>query len=386
MKKQTLVLAVMLAWMATMAARAQHGTGKGTSSLIRIPVVVHVLYNSNHPDIPDATIQSYITQVNKNLRGLSISPYARQIFDTLRADTEIELCLALKDPSGNNTTAITHTITTRNSFASYPPNGTNHTGQGGDDNWPTEKYMNVWIAPMDTQLQVNGCPPFIIGGFTVTGPALDTIGVILASNSITANLVNVWTHEIGHFLGLSHLEYDGIDDTPDGMYELYPTGNCPGYPTACSATDLNQNTSHNDGPYWTSRPIPIDPPDMLENFMNLDQPCAYMFTKGQSVAMHRYIGTHYSSLVNGCTSSAAIAGNDGKADGYFIISFDPNSRHDILANIGIRAGSKYEIYDLSGRTIMRSTMPRDQEMLPDVAPGVYVIRCNGQARKIILGL
>ena len=79
------------------------GTAKAASTIITIPVVVHVVYAKPEQNINDAAIFSQIEVLNEDFRRLNANadnawPQA--------ADTEIEFCLASVDPNGNPTNGI----------------------------------------------------------------------------------------------------------------------------------------------------------------------------------------------------------------------------------------------------------------------------------------
>ena len=88
------------------------------ATVYRIPVVVHVIYNTTAQNVSQAQIQSQIDVMNRDFRRtnpdytLTPSEFAGSV-----ADTEIEFYLATTDPSGNPTTGITRTQTTQTSFA-----------------------------------------------------------------------------------------------------------------------------------------------------------------------------------------------------------------------------------------------------------------------------
>ena len=87
-----------------------------SSSIITIPVVVHVVYYNSTENISTAQIQSQIDILNEDFRRLntdaSNTPLA---FQSVAADTEIEFCLATTDPNGNSTNGITRTSTSQSS-------------------------------------------------------------------------------------------------------------------------------------------------------------------------------------------------------------------------------------------------------------------------------
>ena len=74
-----------------------------------IPTVVHVLYYHNAEDMTVTEVQQLIDHANLGLRGMSLNnSVSRQIFDTLWADTEIQLCLADRNELGAPTDGVVH--------------------------------------------------------------------------------------------------------------------------------------------------------------------------------------------------------------------------------------------------------------------------------------
>lgn len=72
-----------------------------------IPTVVHILYTDPADNMSTGNIQAMINHVNLGLRGLSQNnAVSRIIFDTLWADTEIQICLAEVDPNALPTDGI----------------------------------------------------------------------------------------------------------------------------------------------------------------------------------------------------------------------------------------------------------------------------------------
>jgi hypothetical protein len=84
---------------------------------VRIPVVVHVVWNKEDQNISDAQIQSQIDVLNKDFQ--KANPDISQVPDVwkdLTADLQIEFFLATKDPDGNPTSGITRTQTSATYF------------------------------------------------------------------------------------------------------------------------------------------------------------------------------------------------------------------------------------------------------------------------------
>ena len=89
---------------------------EGTRSVVNIPVVVHVVYNTTTENISDAQVLSQIEILNEDFRRLNADANETPaVFLGIAADCEINFCLAAQDPSGNATNGITRTSTTKTS-------------------------------------------------------------------------------------------------------------------------------------------------------------------------------------------------------------------------------------------------------------------------------
>ena len=99
-----------------------------SKSIITIPVVVHVVWNTNQENISDNQIFSQIDVLNNDYRRGNIDAInTPAVWQGIAADCEIEFCLATIDPNGNPTTGITRTQTSQTSFSMWssgcPPYG-----------------------------------------------------------------------------------------------------------------------------------------------------------------------------------------------------------------------------------------------------------------------
>jgi len=79
---------------------------KAVNGVVTIPVVVHVLYNNSSENISDAQVLSQISVLNEDFRRTNSD--ADNTWSQA-ADSEIEFCMATKDPNGNATNGITRT-------------------------------------------------------------------------------------------------------------------------------------------------------------------------------------------------------------------------------------------------------------------------------------
>ncbi len=243
-------------------------------SVITIPVVVHVLYHTIEENISDAQIFSQIAVLNEDFRRLNADASNTPAdFLPVAADSEIEFCLATRDPNGNPTTGITRTYTARTSWPVSPDVASS--SQGGVDAWNTSDYLNVIVCNL-------GGGTLGFAQFPNSGPAA-TDGVVCNyryfGNAEYAeapfDLGRTMTHEVGHWLNLYHIWGDG-DCTVDDLVADTPNAASPnltGLP--CIHGSVN---SCDDGIG--------DLPDMFQNYMDYSQDaCFNLFTTGQKDRM-----------------------------------------------------------------------------------------------------
>lgn len=235
-----------------------------------IPVVVHVVYNTQEENISDAHIKSQISVLNKDFRARNKDRNKiPSIWKGLVADSLIKFTLATKDPTGKPTTGITRTKTTRKSFGTGDT--VKSTAAGGVNPWPTDKYLNIWVCTLAGGLlgyaQFPGGPQKT-DGVVILNTAFGTKGTA----SPPFNLGRTTTHEIGHWLNLRHI----WGDTED-----------------CSGGDFVADTPNAEGPNYGNPTFPhitcSNRPngDMFMNYMDyVDDDSMFMFTPQQVTRMH----------------------------------------------------------------------------------------------------
>ena len=256
--------------------------GPTEEEVIKIPVVVHVIYYNDETNITTEKITSQIQVLNEDFRKLN-TDYTQtpDEFLPLVADVRIEFELAAIDPNGSVTDGITRTYSDEIDGWS----GRNFEGDktieelslffteaGGQDAWPTDQYLNIWVAEMGKRSGEIG-----LAGYAMpVGSDSRIDGVVVETRvfGLHEPLVpyhskgRTTTHEIGHWLNLNHIygrggkcdEDDGVNDTP---IALNPSDGFPSYPrTSCGSVDITMN------------------------FMdNVDDRAMYMFTNGQRERM-----------------------------------------------------------------------------------------------------
>jgi hypothetical protein len=241
-------------------------TGAGSvSPIIRIPVVVHVLYNTAAQNISDEQIRSQIDALNRDFRRLNDDTLKTPLrFSNIAADCQFEFVLANVDPKGFVTTGIIRRQTSIQYFGL--DDRIKKSAIGGSDPWDSEKYLNIWVGSLTGALYGYASP--VYGPRQTDGVVITTVAFGTTSNvKAPFNKGRIGVHEVGHWLGLRHIwgdRYCGDDyvgDTPPQQTSSF--GCITGTPVSCG----------NSG-------------NMYMNFMDLTfDPCTNMFTNGQKEKM-----------------------------------------------------------------------------------------------------
>ena len=281
-----------------------------SNAIVTIPVVVHVVYANAAQNISDAQIYSQINILNQDYRKINsdFNSSINTAFGNVGADCQIEFCLAQQDPDGFSTTGITRTSTNSAPFQ-QASDAVKYTAMGGQDAWPSTKYLNIWVCDLSNNL---------LGYAQFPGGLATTDGVVIKYNAFgntgaavaPYNSGRTATHEVGHWLSLIHIWGDDggacvsnggaddlVSDTPEQKDQNF---GCPNYPLI---TGTGANCSG------------ANPGAMFMNFMDYtDDDCMFMFTNGQSVRMNAALTTTRSSILasNGCKPPNAVL--QGKCD------------------------------------------------------------------------
>jgi hypothetical protein len=241
------------------------------SGVTRIPVVVHVVWNTAVQNISDAQINSQIDVLNRDFRRTNADVATTPApFLPLATDARIEFYLADTDPSGLPSTGIERRNTTQTRF--QDDDGIKATASGGMAAWPADRYLNIWTSPP----LFDSLGRALLGYAQFPGGSAATDGVVILHSAFgttgTAaapfNLGRTTTHEIGHWLNLKHIWGDdgtgctGTDDVADTPNQGGANSGVPTFPrVSCS-----------NGPNG----------DMFMNYMDyVDDRAMVMFSAGQ---------------------------------------------------------------------------------------------------------
>jgi hypothetical protein len=263
-------------------------------AVITIPVVFHVVYNTSAQNIPDARIIEQLNVLNQDFgRTNADAVNTPSVWQGIAANTNIQFCLAQRDPSGNPTNGIVRKSTTVTSFTTN--DNIKRSANGGSDAWPRDQYLNIWVGNLSGGL---------LGYAQFPGGPAATDGVVVLYSSVggpnnpgTAtpyHLGRTATHEVGHWLNLYHIWGDdgtgcsGSDQVSDTPNQAGATSGCPTFPK----TDACTSTS---------------PGIMFMNYMDYSyDACMNMFTNGQSSRMNATLNGTRLSLQSspGCTPAS----------------------------------------------------------------------------------
>jgi hypothetical protein len=272
-----------------------------------IPVVFHVVWNTNAENIPASAINAVMNQLNQDYSASNSNiGGVRSTFTNSIGNVGFQFCLAQFDPQGNATTGITRTQTSVTWFD--PDTQTNDMKEppSGKSAWDPTRYLNVWVCDISSGAS---------GGLVTLGYAyLPTPGVV--GTSIDGLVVDYQygmalssrtsTHEIGHYFGLQH-----------------PWGNGNG---SCGVDDGFTDTPNTDSPTFSCSNTNLQKCGVLtqyENFMDYAN-CSAMFTDQQANYMAGILTGIRSSLLasTGCsivpTGPCIPTSANGTADGDFI--------------------------------------------------------------------
>lgn len=352
---------------------------KSGQTVVKIPVVVHVVWRTADQNISDEQIKSQIDILNKDFRKLnSDANKTPAFFKNLVADVGIEFCLAARDPAGMVTNGITRTKTTVVDIGDKDRWHT--TLRGGKDPWNNKKYINIWVCEAGEDLYgfaflPGTADPPEADGLVISSQYFGSMGTAIAS--FPNHKGRTTTHEMGHYFNLEHLwgpddseceEGDEVEDTP---LQFEATYDCASYPLKdeCSPTDNGI---------------------LFFNYMDyVDDECMYMFTEGQKKRMNASLNGFRSTLLGQTNCSLSTSTEDNLTENQIQIYPNPTSGYlqVISKNRSSEKPSTLYLFDFMGRMLQSKTSFGACTFdIAGYSPGVYWLKVddNPQPYKIIV--
>jgi hypothetical protein len=265
---------------------------KATNGVVTLPVVFHIIYNTEAENIPDLRIAEQMEALNRDYSARTNHGSMGPFPPSLMANCEIQFCLAKRDPWGNPTKGIERRETTVSVFPA--DNSVKYLATGGLDAWDPNKYMNIWVCNMEGLLNYAQFPG---SGINSTYGVVDDYMCVGFTNAQPLyDLGAVPTHELGHCFDCRHIWGDDQ--------------------TACTGSDLCLDTPNQAGPIYdpvcgvggtlTDACSPNAPGIMYMNFMDYSRDMYKInFTPNQKVRMQALFNSkrgplYQLTMSNGC--------------------------------------------------------------------------------------
>jgi hypothetical protein len=271
-----------------------------------IPVVVHLIFANDADELDDQQVVSQIDVLNADYGGTNDDlAQVPEPFKPFIGKAGLRFVLAPVAPSGAETTGITRTRTDVTAFS--PDDAMKSAATGGADAWDTERYLNIWVCRLSGGL---------LGYAQFPGGPSATDGVVIGSScfgiggraNAPFDLGRTATHEVGHWLNLSHIwgeeriptcdDIDDVEDTPNQLGPntgdpVFPTSSCPGQPHG----------------------------DMFMNYMDyVNDASMFMFSVQQVERMHAALEFSRANLGVGMTLGEQRSGTDYLLDKVWVRS------------------------------------------------------------------
>ena len=253
---------------------AQRTASLSPTDTITIPVVFHVLHQNGAENISSSVLTTAIDNVNKDFARLGTDTASiHPSFKALYVNSFIKFVIASKDPNGNCTDGIVRHYDANTNWKQSDILNTYKYSTLAPGSWRPDKYLNIYIVK---NIIDNGSSAGIIVGYTYipgTAPVPASDAIVYRYDFLNSYIdTRSLSHEIGHWLGLSHTF--GSTNSPgqacgdDGILDTPPT---VGFFSTCPATPSGTVICNGQFPN-------------VQNIMDYSA-CPRNFTQGQTDVM-----------------------------------------------------------------------------------------------------
>lgn len=348
-----------------------------------IPVVVHIVWQEEDQNLPEAQINQVIESLNKDYRRLNTDAnLVRGEFADVVGDPGIQFELAGIERVQTDATFQLDLL------GGGVPDNVKVSAEGGSDAWDTEQYLNIWICnieggsllgyaypPMGLEHWPEGAnaPSPNLDGVVIHYEVFKTTGTYTASGLLGLDEITIpvrgrtITHEVGHYLGLRHVWGDGLlsilgipdCDADDGIEDTPQQGLNSQF-----QCDPELNTC-GDGA--------DDLPDMFENFMDYaSEDCMNSFTLQQIAIMRSVLENERSGIVSTVTDTEDEA---LEATAFTVYPNPTKEQITINASLLSTTDLTFTLVDMNGRTLKTISAQKGSNQqvigLSDLPAGLY---------------
>lgn len=365
--------------------------------VIKLPVVVHVVYNPNTPSksITEAQAKKMIDELNKAY-GSTDMGNVREPFKEVVGNPNIQFELAKVDPSGNASTGVVYHETKE---SAYLLQGTTiwekYAYKFEDDltprNWDHKRYINIYVADLGGWNELSTVGGFVTNpesgsayqaylnwvekqdmafwqswldseeGSMLDGLTVDVYYTFGGKNEINDRATfKTAIHELGHYFGLRHPNIvlvdkngiyvpvdDGFEDTPYTQFTQYAVVGCEEPVFQCG--HLVQT----------------------ENYMDYALDCACMFTKEQATFMRKFV-TESRPALNVATGIWDATQSEVKVS-------PTVARKEVFIE---GAFTSARLFNLEGVEVVRIEGDRNVISVENLTPGMYILQVSANVKNV----
>lgn len=346
-------------------------------AILTIPVVVHVVYNSNVQKISLEQVKSQIEVLNEDFRKMEGTNGFGD--NELSTDTKIQFCLAKINLDNEEFDGVDYVYTPTTQFTSRQDVEI----MKSSSQWDPEMYFNIWtVAWGGSELgNLLGYAQFPeqsgLQGLGGLGGDSTTDGVAISYRNFGSKqkypqgtygnsnfLGRTATHEIGHCLGLRHIWGDDDNCNGNDFCNDTPVANAPSI-----GCDTTQDSCPQPG-Y-----------DMVQNYMDYSaDTCMNIFTPDQVTRMRTVLANspRRASLLTSPVCGALSSPDRQVLEGTKVY---PNPTQTVL-NITVNNGElpdTYTIYNSIGQVMVNAKVGSEADLTINTSSysnGIYFIKVD----------
>lgn|GEM_PF-1549810 len=261
----------------------QNNTNNRPAATVHLPVVVHIIHNNGAENISDARVLTAIQHLNEAFANSGYYDPSSGV------NTNIQFCLAKRDPSGNLTNGITRNVSSYTNM-NGPEYYSSDLAVKNINRWDPTCYINIWL--------VNNIPGAVAGyAYLPFSHGRPEDGIVMEANffgtSYSSDIVVI--HEMGHYLGLYHTFEGGCSNTDCSTQGDKVCDTPPDNSTAWVSCNSSINSCNSD----ILSGFSSDQNDLVQDYMDYGNwDCMSVFTAGQAARMNAVIANIRNSLLS----------------------------------------------------------------------------------------